>query len=43
LGVVHVAYLLGLQVYTGSFEIGQWGEMAFHFFQGRYFLGLVSA
>jgi hypothetical protein len=34
--------LLGLQVYTGSFETGWWGEMACHFSQGRHLLELGS-
>jgi hypothetical protein len=40
--VVHVAHLLGLQVYKGSFETGQQGEMVCHFSQDRHFLGLDS-
>jgi hypothetical protein len=35
--------MLGLPVYVGSFETGQQEEMACHFSQGRYFLGLGSA
>jgi hypothetical protein len=40
--VVHIALLLGLQVYAGSFEAGRRGEMACWFFQGRCLLGLGS-
>jgi hypothetical protein len=25
--VVHGAHMLGLQIYAGSFDTGQWGEM----------------
>jgi hypothetical protein len=38
--VVHVAHLLHLQVYPGSFETGWWGEMVCCFSEGRHFLGL---
>jgi hypothetical protein len=41
--VMHVAHLLDLQVYTGSFETSQQGEMACCFSPGKYFLGLGSA
>jgi hypothetical protein len=40
--MVCVPQLLGLWVYTGSFETGCRGEMSCHFPQGRYFLGLGS-
>jgi hypothetical protein len=40
--VVHFAHLLGLQVYAGSLETGQQGEMVYRFSQGRHFLGLGS-
>jgi hypothetical protein len=40
--LVFVAHLLGLQIYKGSFETGQQGEMAFNFSQGRHLLGLDS-
>jgi hypothetical protein len=40
---MHVAHLLDLQVYTGSFETSQQGEMACCFSPGKYFLGLGSA
>jgi hypothetical protein len=33
---VHGAYLLGLQIYAGSFENGWWGEMACSFSQGTH-------
>jgi hypothetical protein len=36
------AYLLNLQIHTGSFENSQWGDMASGFFQGRHLLGLGS-
>jgi hypothetical protein len=36
LHLVHVAHLLGLQIYAGSFETSQWGEMECCFSQGRY-------
>jgi hypothetical protein len=43
LHMMSVAHLLGLRVFTGSFETG-WGlQMAYHFSQGRHFLGLDSA
>jgi hypothetical protein len=41
--VVRVAHLLGLQVYTGSFETGQWGEIARHFSKYGHLVGLGSA
>jgi hypothetical protein len=41
--VVHGAHLLGLQNYAGSFAIGQWGEMAGGFSQGRHLQGLGLA
>jgi hypothetical protein len=40
---MRVAYLLGLQIYAGSFETGQQGEMVCCFSQGRHLLGLGSA
>jgi hypothetical protein len=40
--VVYVAHLLGLHIYAGSLEIGQWREMACCFSQGRHILGLGS-
>jgi hypothetical protein len=39
--VVCVAHLLGLQVYVGSFETSQQGEMVCCFLK-RHFLGLVG-
>jgi hypothetical protein len=35
LRVMHVVHLLGLQVYTDSFETVQQGEMAHHFSKSR--------
>jgi hypothetical protein len=43
LHMVHVAHLLRLQIYAGSFETSQWGEMVCCFSQGRHLLGLGSA
>jgi hypothetical protein len=40
--MVHVAHLLGLQVYGGSFETSQQGKMTCHFSKGRHFLRLGS-
>jgi hypothetical protein len=40
--VVQIAHLLGLQIYTGSFETGWQREMVCHFSQGRHSLGLGS-
>jgi hypothetical protein len=42
LHVLCIAHVLSLQVYAGSFETSQQGEMTCHFSQGRYFLGLGS-
>jgi hypothetical protein len=39
---VLVAHLLILQVNTGSFETGQWGEIVYSFSQGRHSLELGS-
>jgi hypothetical protein len=39
---VHFAHLLGLQVYAGSCETSQRGEMAYCFSQGRHLLGQGS-
>jgi hypothetical protein len=41
--VVYGAYLLSLQIHTGSFEINWWGEMVSGFSQGRCLVGLHSA
>jgi hypothetical protein len=41
--VVHGAHLLDLQIYAGSFETCQHGEMVGDFFQGRCLLGLGPA
>jgi hypothetical protein len=43
LHVVCVTHLLGLQIYIGSFETGQQGEMAGGFSQDKHLLGLGSA
>jgi hypothetical protein len=42
LRVVHIAHLLGLQFYAGSFETGQQRKIVCCFSQDRQFLGLGS-